>query len=132
MASVTYRCTQAAASTTLPGSLIDGGANGGLAGEDVRVLSYTDRSADITGIGDSHMEDVPIVTCAGVVQTTRGPIVLIMNQYAYYGKGSTAHSTGQLSHFGNTVDDKSAMIPGHQQRMVTVDQWVIPFQCRKD
>ena len=131
MASVTYRCTQAAASTTLPGSLIDGGANGGLAGEDVRVLSYTDRSADITGIGDSHMEDVPIVTCAGVVQTTRGPIVIIMNQYAYYGKGSTMHSIGQLSHFGNTVDDKSAMIPGHQQRMVTVDQWVIPFQCRQ-
>ena len=34
-------------------------------------------------------------------------------------------------HFGNTVDDTSAMIPGHQQRMVTVDQWVIPFQCRQ-
>ena len=100
MASVTYRCTQAAASTTLPGSLIDGEANGGLAGEDIRVLSYTDRSADITGIGDSHMEDVPIVTCAGVVQTTRGPIVIIMNQYAYYGKGSTVHSTAPFWQYG--------------------------------
>ena len=50
-----------------------------------------------------------------------------MNQYAYYGKGSTVHSLWQLSHFGVEIDDQSSVIPGHKQHMVTPDQWIIPF-----
>ena len=58
---------------------------------------------------------------------TQGPVVLIMNQYTYYGKGSTVHSVRQLSHFGLDIDDQSSVIPGHKQCMVTPDQWIIPF-----
>ena len=58
---------------------------------------------------------------------TQGPIVLTMNQYAYYGKGSTVHSVGQLSHFGLEIDDQSSAFPGHKQCMVTPNQWIIPF-----
>ena len=46
---------------------------------------------------------------------TQGPVVLIMNQYVYYGKGSTVHSVGQISHFGLEIDDQSSVIPGHKQ-----------------
>ena len=35
----------------------------------------------------SSTNALPLVTCAGTVHMTQGPIVLIMNQYAYYGKG---------------------------------------------
>ena len=59
---------------------------------------------------------------------TQGAIVLTMNQYTYYGKGSTVHSVGQLSHFGLEIDDQSSAIPGHKQCMITPDQWIIPFQ----
>ena len=59
---------------------------------------------------------------------TQGPIVLIMNQYAYYGKRmSTVHSVGQLSHFGLDINDQSTVIPGHKQQMVTPNWWIIPF-----
>jgi hypothetical protein len=37
--------------TTSHGALLDGGANGGMSGSDVRVLSSTQASADATGIG---------------------------------------------------------------------------------
>ena len=47
---------------------------------------------------------------------THGPILLIMDQYASYGKGSTVHSVGQLSHFGLDIDDQSSAIPGHKQQ----------------
>ena len=50
-----------------------------------------------------------------------------MNQYAYYGKGSTAHSVGQLSHFGLDINDQSSVILGHTVFMVTLDHWIIPF-----
>ena len=49
---------------------------------------------------------------------TQDPVVLIMNQYAYYGKGSTAYSFRQLSHFGHDTDDQFSAIPGHIQHMV--------------
>ena len=62
-----------------------------------------------------------------LVQMTLGPIVLSMNQYTYYGKGSTVHSFRQLSHFGLDIDDQSSVTPGHKQCMVTPDHWIVPF-----
>ena len=113
MAHVTYQCLQAILDSI--GSLIDGGAIGGLAGADSCMLDY---SADIILL---------LVTCTRTVHTTHGPIVLIMCLYAYYGKWSTIHSIGQLSHFCLDLDDQSSAIPGHQQCMVTPNQWIIPF-----
>ena len=112
------------------GSLIDGGANGGFAGADVRVLEYTDQHADVTGIADHSVQNVPLATVAGLVKTTKGDAIVIMHQYAYYGKGTTVHSVGQMEHFGLEVDDRSARLPGHRQRIVTPDGWIIPLQCR--
>jgi len=48
---VRYRFSEAAAETNCGNgaSLVDRGANGGLAGEDVRVIKHTHRKADISG-----------------------------------------------------------------------------------
>ena len=35
-----------------------------------------------------------IVQCAALVNTNHGIVNLIMNEYAYYGKGQTIHSSG--------------------------------------
>ena len=79
------------------------------------MLEYTDQYADITGVDWASINALPLVTCAGTVHMTQGPIVLIMNQYAYYGKGSSVHSVRKLLHFGLHIDDSSSMIPGHNQ-----------------
>ena len=51
----------------------------------------------------------------------------LMNQYAYYGKGTTIHSVRQLSHCGLEIDNQSSAIPDHKQCMVTPNWWIIPL-----
>jgi hypothetical protein len=90
-------CTSVASVTKSGGSLIDGGANGGLAGADVRLISTGNMLADVTGINNSIISDVPIGTVAGVIDTTDGPAIAVMHQYAYVGSGTTIHSVNQLT-----------------------------------
>ena len=116
--------------TDVRGSLIDGGANGGLGGADVRVVSETYAKADVTGIADSEIGDLPICTVAGVIDTTTGPIVGIFNQYAYYGKGNTIHSVNQLLDFGIDVNDRPLKCTNGRQTIVTPEGYTIPLAIR--
>ena len=85
-------------------SLVDRGANGGLGGVDVKVLSYNLlQTADIDGISGQALKNVPVCTVAGLLQTTNGPIIGIFNQYAYTGCGLSLHSAIQFEAFGLTV-----------------------------
>jgi hypothetical protein len=87
-------------------SLMDGGANGGMTGADVRIISTLDfHKANVSGIGKSTINNLPLVTAAGLIQTHRGPIVAFMHQYAHYGKGHTIHSATQLHSFGALVHE---------------------------
>ena len=78
------------------GSLVDRGANGGLAGSDVRILSKSSRKCTVTGIDQHQIKGLYIVQCAALVETNHGYLTLIMNEYAYYGKGHTIHSSGEI------------------------------------
>jgi hypothetical protein len=52
------------------GALIDCGANGGVAGSDLRIINRSDRCVDITGIADDHeLTGIPIGTAGAVVQS---------------------------------------------------------------
>ena len=75
------------------GSLVGRGANGGLAGSDVRILSKSSRKCTVTGIDQHQINGLDIVQCAALVKTNHGYLNLIMNEYAYYGKGHTIHSS---------------------------------------
>ena len=92
--------------TDKPGLLIDCGANGGVAGADVHVITSTHRAVNIQGIIEHQVTDLKIVTAGGVVQT-QGPVIVIFNQYAHIGTGKTIHSSVQLEEFGLEVKEKS-------------------------
>jgi hypothetical protein len=112
------------------GALVDRGANGGLAGADVRQLhQHPSRKVDIQGIDNHRLPGIPIVTAAAVVQSQKGPLVLIMNQCAGIGKGQTIHSSAQLESHGVTVDDR-AVKNGGKQRIIVQGGHVIPLQIR--
>lgn len=111
------------------GSLIDGGANGGMSGADVRLLETTLDTADVTGITNNVVSNLPIGTCAGLVLSTTGPIILIMNQYAHHGVGTTVHSVNQLLNFGVLVDPVPKRFGG-KQRIRTSSGHVIPLNIR--
>ncbi len=94
------------------GALIDHGANGGIAGDDIHVIegSSIDKFVDIQGIDNHCMVDIPIVSCGGVVQSQKGPIIAILHQFAHTGKGKTIISPAQLESFNQTVYDKSRKV----------------------
>ncbi|MDJ0828176.1 MAG: reverse transcriptase domain-containing protein, partial [Rhodobacter sp.] len=127
---VTYRVQQGQVSA--PGALVDGGANGGLAGDDVRVLEESlGQVVDVSGITPHVLEGLPLVQTAGLVNTVSdGPIVVIMSQYAKRPTGQkTIHSKGQLEHFGCRVHDSSRAVGG-LQCVVTPEGYVVPMSVR--
>jgi hypothetical protein len=107
-------------------ALIDRGANGGIAGNDVCIISTTGRTIDVTGIGHHQLCSIKIGTVGAYADTQRGPAILIMHQYAIHQVHRTIHSCVQLEHFKNTVDDKSIKASGGQ-RLTTPDGYVIPI-----
>ena len=103
-------------------ALVDSGANGGMAGSDTRVLSMVPHAhVDITGVGGSVMERLPLVQCASAVDTIdEGRIVLIMSQYTHKPDSKTIHSKSQLEHFSSIVHD-SAITAG-------AIKWLLPMK----
>ena len=66
------------------GVLVDGGANGGLAGADMKVIETTFDRIDVNGIGGYQKQNVPVVTGASYINTTTGPIIGIFHQCALF------------------------------------------------
>ena len=112
-------------------SLVDRGANGGLAGEDMRVImSSPHRVVHVEGIDNHQVRDVPIVTAGGVLKTKDGEVVGIFHQYAHINKGASIHSSVQLEAYKQDVNDRSLRTPGGMQRILTVDGYEIPLNIR--
>ena len=112
-------------------SLIDGGCNVVLEGDDVAVLEESTQLVDITGISGSKIESVPIKTVMGLISTTEGPIIGFFHQYAAYGKVSTIHTVNQLCYFGLEVNDIPTSCYGGEQCICTSDGHKIPLAVRE-
>ena len=112
-------------------SLVDRGANGGLAGVDMRVITTSPyRSVHVEGIDNHQVRDVPIVTAGGVLHTNHGNVIGIFHQYAHINKGASIHSSVQLEAYKQDVNDRSKRTPGGLQRILTVDGYEIPLTIR--
>ena len=51
--------------------LVDRGANGGLAGADIRILQKPDRKINIVGINDHELTGLDVVTAAALLTARR-------------------------------------------------------------
>ena len=94
--------------------LIDRGANGGLAGADMRVIHTTPRKINIVGIDDHELTGLNVVTAATLLDTQKGPIIGVFHEYAHLGKGRSIHAAGQMEWFNFQVDDRSKLVGGAQ------------------
>ena len=106
--------------------LVDHGANGGLAGSDMRVIHKTHRKINIQGIDNHEVTGLDVVTAATLLNTSQGKVIGIFNQYAYLGKRSSIHSSGQLEWFKTNVDEKSVKVGG-TQLITTLDGYSVPL-----
>ena len=113
----TYHVAQA--SQAKHGTLVSRGANGGLAGSDVTILSRSSRKCTVTGIDSHELQGLDV---------NHGIVNLIMNEYACYGKGHTIHSSGQIEWFKNSVD--RSVLVGGKQRICTMDGYAMPSTSR--
>ena len=122
----TYHISNHSASSY--GSLVDRGANGGLAGADVHNLQRTSRKVSVTGIDDHELPGLDIVTCVALIQTNNGKVDMLMYEYAYYGRRNTIHSPCQIEWFNNTCDYKSHHVRG-KQVIPFLDGYATPLEC---
>ena len=106
--------------------LVDCGANGGLAGLDMRVIYKTHRKINISGIDNHEVNGLDVVTAATLLNTSLGKVIGIFNEYAHLGKGSSIHSSGQLEWFKTHVDEKSIKVGG-TQLITTLDGYSVPL-----
>ena len=74
--------------------LVDRGANGGLAGSDIRVIHKTHQKINIQGFDNHEVTGLDVVTAATLLNTSQGKDIGIFNEYVYLGKGSSIHSSG--------------------------------------
>ncbi|HEY9710826.1 MAG TPA: hypothetical protein V6D48_21650 [Oculatellaceae cyanobacterium] len=112
IASITYSVSSSATNNA-KATLVDHGANGGIAGEDIHVIAKTGKQVDIQGIDNHRITNIPIVTAGEVVNTQHGQVIAIMHQYACTGKGKTIHSCAQLESHKQIVHDKSIKVGGN-------------------
>jgi len=108
------------------GSLMDRGANNGIAGYEVRVIRVYPRTVNVSGIDDHQMTHLKIVDCSAKVKTQKGWVILIMCQYALHAEFPTIHSAVQIEAYKNDVNDKP-MKAGGTQCVTTNDGYVIPL-----
>ena len=60
-------------------ALIDRGANGCIAGRDMRVIEKTDRTIDLSGLDDHTVRNLNIVSVGAVVRTQLGEIIIVLH-----------------------------------------------------
>ncbi len=126
-ANVTYNVSNHQSSKK--GSLVDRGANGGVAGDDCRIMQVDaiPRRVNVSGLADSQLSGVPIGTVGAYMHTNKGPIIAIWHQVALYGKGNSIHASAQMEHYKIDVNERSMNTKGGLQRITTLEGYVIPI-----
>ena len=96
------------------GALINHGKNGSITGADCHVIEAMNHFINVEDIDNHVMEKCSMVMAGEITNSNRGPVILIMNQYAPVGKGTSIHSLPQMEWYNVQVDDKSIKIGGAQ------------------
>jgi hypothetical protein len=108
-------------------TLIGCEAKGGELGSDGCILHHTNRHITLTGIDNHQSPNLNKCTVAAYTNTTKGPVTIIMNQYAFLGHGKTIHASSQLEAFGVQVDEQSKLVTNGKQQISTPDAYSFPL-----
>ena len=80
---LTYHVQKNGSQSATQKALIDHGANGGFAGNDMLQLLVPDtQKVYVVRIRQLKCTDLPVYTCVGKIMTTNSPIIGILHQYA--------------------------------------------------
>ena len=93
------------------------------------IFLVLDHSVDRTNLPNQPVDVLKKRIQGGKPQnstTSQGKVIGIFNEYAYLGKGSSIHSSGQLEWFKTNVDEKSVKVGG-TQLITTLDGYSVPL-----
>jgi hypothetical protein len=113
-------------------ALMDGGANGGIGGSDMTLMSYNmdGRRVNIGIAGDHQMRGKRLGIFCAVINTQLGRVLGIFHQYAHVPEqAKSIHSRCRFQAHGNLVGD-TATIYGGPQRIDTSDGYQLPLSIR--
>jgi len=108
------------------GTLVDRGANGGTLGNDAKVIFKHSKTVDVTGVDNHELNALPMVNATAKTIADKGPVILVLRNYAYHGLNWTLHSAGQIEWCLNKVYDTSMKVGGRQV-IKTVDGYCVPI-----
>ena len=108
------------------GTLVDQGANGSALGNDAKVIFKHNQTADVAGVDNHELNALPMVDATAKTITDKGPVILILRNYACHGLNRTPHLAGQIEWCQNKVCDTSMKVGGRQV-IKTVDGNYIPI-----
>ena len=76
---------------------------------------------------DNHeITVIPLLTAERATLTITGEVIAIMHEHSCHGKNKTIHSSPQIEHHKNIVDDHSIKVGG-RQHITTLDKHKIPI-----
>jgi len=108
------------------GTLVDRGANGGTLGNDAIVIFKRNKTADVTGVDNNELNALLMVDATAKTIADKGPVILVLRNYACHGLNRTLHSAGQIEWHQNKVCGSSMKVDGRQV-IKTVDGHCIPI-----
>ena len=117
--------------TTRSRALVDRGANGGIAGPEMRLICWTDRYVDLSGIDDHTLEAVHVGSFAAIVKTHLGNRIGIWHQMASMPTGKTIFSSVQLEASRCSVQEKSPLVTGTTPTIITPDGYIVPLSIHQ-
>ena len=112
-------------------ALVDRGANGGIAGPNMRLLSWADGTVDIHGIDNHRVSATRLGSFAAVIKTHLGDRIGIWNQMASMPQGKTILSPVQMEAHRVSVNEKSPHITGRTPTLVTADGYITPMEIKE-
>ena len=111
-------------------ALVDRGANGGIAGPEMRHIAWAGRAVDLSGIDDHTLRSVQVGTFGALVRTHLGERILIWHQMAHMPDGRTILSAGQMEARGTTVNEKSPKTTGRTPHFISSSGYIVPMAIR--
>ena len=113
-------------------SLMDSGANGGVAGSDCLVVCEKPhikchvKGIENNDLGDIHLADVAFKLSVRLPNGSDQTVILMCYDYALFGQGKSIHSTIQMEHAGHLIESRAAAFGG-RQCITFQDGSVAPF-----
>ena len=108
-------------------ALVDRGANGGIAGPEMRPIAWSSRLVDLSGIDDHTLRSVKIGSFGATVETHLGSRILVWNQMAHMPDGRTILSAAQMEAFKCTVNEKSPHVTGRTPVIISPEGYIMPL-----